>query len=103
LRTVKEIRNNSNPPALVPLDDGRLCCVYGDRDTSKIAGKYSSDDGRTWGTEFTIRSNYAKSDDWADMGYPRLLKRTDGKLVAVYYWASSEHPQNYIEAATWKP
>ena len=103
LSTVKEIKNNSNPPAMVQLDDGRLCCIYGDRDASKVCGKYSSDNGKTWGTEFTIRGNYGSTDDWADMGYPRLLKRADGRLVAVYYWASPERPQHYIEAAIWKP
>lgn len=103
LSRVKEMKSNSNPPAMVRLDDGRLCCIYGDRDAAKMAGKYSSDGGQTWGAEFTIRTNYTKSDDWADMGYPRLLKRPDGHLVAVYYWASPEHPQNYIEAAIWKP
>jgi hypothetical protein len=106
LSTVKAIKNNSNPPALVQLDDGRLCCIYGDRDAGKICGKYSSDSGKSWGLEFTLRQNYEKSndaDDWADMGYPRLLKRADGQLVAVYYWASPEHPQHYIEAAIWRP
>lgn len=103
LSTVKEIRENSNPPALTRLEDGRLCCVYGDRDAAKICGKYSSDGGLTWGDEFTIRTGYATGDDWPDMGYPRLLKRSDGKLVAVYYWASPEHPEQYIEAAIWQP
>lgn len=40
---------------------------------------------------------------WADMGYPRLARRTDGKLVAMYYWASSEHPQQHIAATIWQP
>lgn len=57
-----------------------------------MAGKHSSDAGRTWGVEFPIRRNYTKSADWPDMGYPPLLKRIDGKLVPVYYWAFSEHP-----------
>jgi hypothetical protein len=103
LSTVKEIKHNSNPPAMVQLADGRICCIYGDRDASKICGKYSRDAGKTWSPEFTIRSNYATSDDWSDMGYPRLLKRSDGLLVAVYYWSSPQHPQHYIEAAIWNP
>lgn len=103
LSTVKEIKQNSNPPAMVQLADSRLCCIYGDRDASEICGKYSRDAGKTWGSEFTIRSNYATRDDWSDMGYPRLLKRSDGRLVAVYYWSSPKHPQHYIEAAIWNP
>ena len=66
LSTVKEIKHNSNPPAMVQLDDGRLCCIYGDRDTAKLCGKYSSDSGKTWGSEFTLRDNYEKSDDSDD-------------------------------------
>lgn len=101
--TVKEIRTNSNPPALVRLDDGRLCCIYGDRDTGKMCGKYSADEGATWGEEFVIRESYQSVDEWADMGYPRLIQRTDGKLVAMYYWASPELPQQYIAASIWTP
>ncbi|GMV93057.1 MAG: hypothetical protein AMXMBFR82_28350 [Candidatus Hydrogenedentota bacterium] len=103
LSTVKEIKTNSNPPALVRLADGRLCCIYGDRDTGKMCGKYSADDGATWGEEFVIRESYQSEDEWADMGYPRLVQRTDGKLVAMYYWASPEHPQQYIAASIWTP
>lgn len=103
LSTIKEIKTNSNPPAITKLDDGRLCCIYGDRDTGKMCGKYSSDEGKTWGEEFVIRDSYKSLDDWADMGYPRLVKRLDGKLVAMYYWASPEHPQHYIAASIWTP
>ncbi|HRI88020.1 MAG TPA: sialidase family protein [Candidatus Hydrogenedentes bacterium] len=103
LSTVKEIKSNSNPPALVELDDGRLCCIYGDRDARIVAGKYSSDRGATWGPEFTIRDGYLAKDDWADMGYPRLLKRGDGKLAALYYWATDENPQHFIACSIWDP
>lgn len=101
--TVKKIATNSNPPATVRLADGRLCCIYGDRDAQKVAGKYSNDDGKTWGEEFIIRENYQSTDGWADMGYPRLVQRPDGKLVAMYYWADAEHPQQYIAASIWTP
>ena len=103
LSTVKEIKHNSNPPALLQLVDGRLCCIYGDRDVGKICGKYSQDEGQTWGPEFVIRDDYVDADDWTDMGYPRLLQRADGKLVALYYWASPDHPQHYIAASIWQP
>jgi len=103
LSTLKEIKTNSNPPAVVKLDDGRLCCIYGDRDAAKLCGKYSSNEGESWGEEFVIRDDYSSFDDWADMGYPRLVKRTDGKLVAMYYWASPEHQQHFIGASIWKP
>lgn len=101
--TVTAIKENSNPPALVQLADGRLCCIYGDRDAEIMAGKYSSDLGKTWGDEFTIRDNYKSLDGWADMGYPRLVQRPDGKLVAMYYWATAEQPEHFIAATTWTP
>ena len=103
LSTVKEIKNNSNPPTIAELDDGRICCVYGDRDARIIAGKYSNDKGKTWGPEFAIRDGYLSKDDWADMGYPRMVRRPDGKLVVMYYWASDERPQHHIACSIWQP
>jgi hypothetical protein len=103
LSTIKELKHNSNPPAIVKLLDGRLCCVYGDRDNLTIAGKYSEDDGQTWGEEFIIRDNFKGLGDWGDMGYARLMQRTDGKLVAMYYWASPENLQQHIAASIWMP
>jgi hypothetical protein len=85
------------------MDDGRLCCIYGDRDAAKLCGKYSMDEGRTWEKEFVIRDDYESLDDWGDMGYPRLVQRPDGRLVAMYYWASPDHPQHYIAASVWTP
>ncbi len=103
LSTVKEIKNNSNPPTIVELEDGRVCCVYGDRDEQRIAGKYSQDKGKTWGEEFVVRKRYQSVDGWADMGYPRMFQRPDGKLVVMYYWASAEHPQQHIACSIWTP
>jgi len=101
--TIKKIATNSNPPATIQLADGRLCTIYGDRDAQIMAGKYSTDGGKTWGEEFTLRDNYKSTDDWADMGYPRLVQRPDGQLVALYYWATDQHPQQYIAATIWTP
>jgi hypothetical protein len=111
LSTVKVMEVNSNPPALVKLQDGRLCCVYGDRSVGQIQGRYSSDHGRTWEPEFVIRSDFravaedpdSKNGINADIGYPRLLQRLDGKLVAVYYWTTAENPQQHIAASIWEP
>ncbi|MDX9973817.1 MAG: sialidase family protein [FCB group bacterium] len=103
LARVKEMRTHSNPPAIVELRDGRLCCVYGDRDAKVIAGRYSSDKGRTWGEEFIVRDGFKSVDDWADLGYPRLVQRADGSLVAMYYWATADRPQQFIAASIWQP
>lgn len=100
---VRTFEDNSNPPAIVELEDGRICCVYGDRDAQRVAGKYSNDQGETWGTEFVIRDHYQSVDDWADMGYPRIIQRPDGKLAVIYYWASEQHPQQHIACSIWQP
>ncbi|MCC6694374.1 MAG: exo-alpha-sialidase [Candidatus Hydrogenedentes bacterium] len=100
---IKEMKTHSNPPALVELADGRVCCIYGDRDAKTIAGRYSSDQGLTWGEEFVVRRDYQSVDEWADLGYPRLVQRTDGRLVAMYYWATAERPQQHIAASIWDP
>ena len=94
---------NGNPPAMALLNDGRLCCVYGNRTTREILGRYSDDEGESWGPEFIIRSGYDSGYDDQDFGYPRLVQRGDGRLVAIYYWASRAHPQQHIAASIWAP
>ena len=96
------VMNNGNPPAIARLKDGSLCTVYGNRDNRKILSKYSTDDGKTWGEEFTVRENTEEYPD-ADLGYPRLVCRNNGSLVAIYYWVRPDNPEQYIEAAIWKP
>ncbi len=103
LSTVKTMQRSSNPPATVQLEDGRIVCVYGDRQVKQIRGRYSTDDGRTWGEEFVVRDDFAALDDDPDLGYTRLVQRDDGRLVAMYYWATAEHPQQHIAASIWMP
>lgn len=109
--TVKVMKTHSNPPALLLLRDGRVCCVYGDRNVGEIRGRYSRDDGVLWGPEFIVRDDFqalaADTDTQtglnADIGYPRLVQRTDGKLVAIYYWATAKQPQQHIAVSIWQP
>jgi hypothetical protein len=99
-------KHNGNPPALVRMKDGRLCCVYGNRTKRQIIGRYSLDNGKSWQDEFVIRSNFYTGEDGQDMkdlGYPRIVQSSDGKLVAFYYWATKENPQQHIAATIWKP
>ncbi|MCB9770558.1 MAG: exo-alpha-sialidase [Candidatus Omnitrophica bacterium] len=113
LGTVKTMKTHSNPPALVKLEDGRLCCAYGDRHVGEMRARYSADNGKTWGPEFIIRDDFQPMDEdpdvdepgrkYVDLGYPRLVQRPDGKLVVMYYWATEEHPQQFIGASIWKP
>ena len=96
--------SNGNPPGLARLADGRLVCVYGNRDRRQIVGRYSQDEGATWGPELVLRDDYhADSFDDADLGYPRVTQRADGRLAATYYWATEERPHHHIAATIWDP
>jgi hypothetical protein len=90
---------NGNPPALARLADGRLCCVYGRRDTLQLAARFSRDDGLTWESEVILREDF--HGERPDFGYPRLVQRPDGRLVCVYYWATRAIPQQHIAATIW--
>jgi hypothetical protein len=87
---------NGNPPALARLMDGRLCCVYGCRTRRQMIARFSQDEGASWEAEICLRADFCALDEDADFGYPRLVQRQDGKLVALYYWATREVPQQHI-------
>jgi hypothetical protein len=111
LSTVKIMKNSSNPPALVKLKDGRLCCAYGDRNVAEIRARYSNDNGASWGPEFIIRDDFVpnpadedtQTGKNSDIGYVRLVQRPDGKLVAMYYWGTEENVQQHIAASIFMP
>lgn len=84
--------HNGNPPALRALPDGRLCCVFGNRDEGSIICAMSDDRGKTW-LNTAIRSNDI---DNVDLGYPQLFVRTDGTPVCVYYWVDSTRREQHI-------
>ena len=88
---------NGNPPALIRLGDGRLCCGYGNRTDRVIAVRYSQDDGGTWSAPVVVRDGFQSAAGAPDLGYPRIWQRTDGKLVAAYFWCTAERPQTHIE------
>lgn len=85
--------HNGNPPALIALLDGTLCCVYGNRDHRSINCSVSSDGGETW------RSSVVRDGGLRDIGYPQLFLRSDGRPVCVYYWADSVTPQQHIASS----
>jgi hypothetical protein len=95
---------NGNPPALVRLDDRRLCCVYGERATCRILARYSGDSGRTWDRDVVLRADFHRDRHGdPDLGYPRVMQRADGKLAAIYYWATAAMPHQHIAATIWDP
>lgn len=97
-------RANGNPPALMRLGDGRLCCAYGNRDLDRIVARLSEDDGASWGEEIVVREGYRRDRHGdSDLGYPRLFQRPDGRIVTVYYWSTPDRPEACISATIWTP
>jgi hypothetical protein len=89
-----------NPPSLIRLKDGRLCLTYGYRAPPyEIRARLSSDGGRTWNSEFTIRGHGGGR----DLGYPRNVERPDGKVVTIYYFHDGPKGDRYIAATIWEP
>jgi hypothetical protein len=94
---------NGNPPAMAMTEDGRICVVYGYRIDGTIEVVYSNDEAKTWTQPQIIMDGFWSEDmELNDLGYPRLLKRLDGKLVAIYYYSTKEHP-HHLRATIWQP
>lgn len=85
-------QDNGNPPALIEAG-GSLFCAYGNRTGCKVLINRSDDGGYSWKQYLTLRQGVAP-----DIGYPRLFKRSDGKLVCVYYWTDEFAMPQRIEA-----
>ena len=90
-----------NPPAMVKMKDGRICLIYGSRKKPfSICAKISIDKGKTWSQAYFLRSDGSGR----DIGYPRAIQRSDGKIVAVYYFMDEKTgPERYIGATIWDP
>lgn len=99
-----------NPPAMVRMKDGRLCLVYGYRSdaesieaktkTSDIRARLSNDNGKTWSRDYILRNDGSGQ----DIGYPRIVQRPDGKIVAIYYFMDKKTgKERYIGATIWSP
>ncbi|MCP4774015.1 MAG: exo-alpha-sialidase, partial [Planctomycetaceae bacterium] len=95
--------SNGNPPAIAATADGRLCAVFGERDQGRILAAYSADQGKTWTDPIVLRDDFGSEDNETnDLGYPRLLQRSDGKMVAVYYYSTNDC-LHHIAATIWTP
>jgi hypothetical protein len=79
-----------NPPSLIKLSDGRLAVTYAHRaEPYGMRGRLSEDNGRTWSDPVIFRED---GGNW-DIGYPRSVQRTDGKIVTIYYyWDPGNRP-----------
>ena len=91
---------NGNPPAMVLLRDGRLCLAYGFRGKPyHIAARLSADEGHTWSDPIVLRDDAIH---W-DLGYCRMMQRSDGKLVTIYRIPTRERPEQHVAATIWEP
>lgn len=98
----------NSPPALIRLPDGRLVLAYafrrGGGEGSSICARISSDEGRSWSNEIVLRGNDGAN---GDIGYPRIVRREDGKLVLTYYWNHAldkdKPPYRYVACTIWDP
>lgn len=102
---VENTGRNGSPAALAKLADGRLCLAYvvrgkGENTSSRLCVKLCDARGLSWGPEIVLRDDGKR---W-DLGYPRIVQRSDGCMVVVYYWANAERwPTRWIGATIWKP
>jgi len=103
---VADTGQGGSPPALVRLKDGRLALGYAYRSTygSRMAVRFSSDDGKSWGNEIPLRVGDGAN---RDIGYPVMAQRSDGKLILIYYWNNAvqpgARPYRYIAATIFDP
>ncbi len=89
-----------NPSSTIRLADGRIAMTYGYRSAPfGIRAKLSSDQGKTWGEEIMLRDDAGSG----DLGYPRTVQRSDGKIVTVYYFNDDKYAERYIAASIWDP
>lgn len=106
LDPVFDTGSGGSPPALLQMVDGRLALAYAYRSRygSRICLRISDDGGESWSHEIPIRTGDLAN---ADIGYPRMVQREDGKLVIIYYWNHAanpnEKPYRYIAASIVDP
>ncbi len=99
-RPVPDTGQGGNPPALLRLQDQRLCLTYGYRAAPYgIRARLSEDEGRSWGREIVLRDDAGSP----DLGYTCTAQRPDGTLVTAYYYNDRPGGAAYIAATLWRP
>jgi hypothetical protein len=77
------------PGDIVEMADGRIVCVYGYRVAPfGVRARVSVDGGRTWESELILRDD---GGSW-DLGYPRVMEVSPGRIMAVYYFNRNDDP-----------
>ncbi len=96
----RAVDHNNNPASLINLGGDRVAIVYGYRGKPYgLRAKISADAGRSWSQDLVLRDD---AREW-DLGYVRATRRTDGRVLVVYYYTTPEIPQNFIAATIWNP
>ncbi|MCK4748744.1 MAG: exo-alpha-sialidase, partial [Bacteroidales bacterium] len=94
---------NGNPPSITLTKDGRFCVVYGERTNGTIQAVISQDKGETWSEPQILMDGFWSEDmEFGDLGYPRVFSRSDGRLVAVYYYSTKDH-LHHLRATIFNP
>lgn len=97
---VTDLGLSGNPPALLRLDDGRLCLSYGYRaEPYGMRAVISEDEGVTWSEPIHLRDDGGNH----DLGYPRAVQRADGAVVTIYYFNDHADSERYLAATIWRP
>ena len=89
-----------NPASMIRMQDGRVCLTYGYRAAPfGMRARLSKDGGQTWEEEIHLRDDGGGR----DVGYPRTIQRSDGRLVTIYYFHHSLAGDRSIVATIWAP
>ena len=93
--------NNANgvPPHLMLHSSGAVICTYSYR--SKPYGirlMISRDEGKTWKTNYVLRSDGASR----DLGYPSSVELADGRIFTVYYQQLAKKEKCSLVSSYWK-
>lgn len=103
---VADTGQGGSPPALLKLKDGRLALgyIYRSEFGSRVNVRFSNDKGKSWSNEIILRCCDGAT---RDVGYPRMVQRTDGKLIIIYYWNNANQkgskPYRYIASTIFDP
>ena len=87
------------PAHLIKHSSGVLISAYGYREKPYgIRMMISTDNAKTWQTDFVISDNYPDS----DLGYPATVELPDGDLLTVFYAHEKEELPAVIMAQKWE-
>ena len=92
-RPQRQFGYRSMPGDIEVLGDGRLLLSYGSWDPwGVILGRHSSNQGKTWGAEFTILSKPSEGEK-AGFLAPSFLRLANGQLMMSYVYIAGAMPR----------